>query len=145
VAGETLSAGVCTGLFTHFKRGEDAAMNSGKLDEELSRMAGIADHLAAGALVLFNESFAATNEREGSQINREIIHALRERRVAVVAVTHLYDLALDLYQHRTSTSVFLRAHRRDDGRRTFKVVPGEPLPTSFGADLYHRIFEPDPR
>jgi dsDNA-specific endonuclease/ATPase MutS2 len=96
-------------------------------------------------LVLFNESFAATNEREGSQINREIIRALREQRVAVVAVTHLYDLALDLYEHRSSATVFLRAQRRDDGRRTLKVVPGEPLATSFCADLYQRIFESDPR
>jgi len=141
VAGEALSAGVRTALFTHFKRAEDTTMNSGKLDEELCRMAGIADHLTAGALVLFNESFTATNEREGSQIHREIIHALRERRVAVVAVTHIYDLALDLYEHRTSAAVFLRAQRHDDGRRTFKVVPGEPLPASFGADLYRRIFD----
>jgi MutS domain V len=144
VAAEALSAGVRTALFTHFKRPEDADMNSGKLDEELSRMAGIADHLAPGALVLFNESFAATNEREGSQINRQIIHALRDGGVAVVAVTHLYDLALDLYKHRTSATVFLRAQRRDDGRRTFKVLPGGPLPTSFGADLYRRIFDSDP-
>jgi hypothetical protein len=138
VAGEALSAGVRTALLTHFKRAE--AMNSGKLDEELSRMAGIADHVAPGALVLFNESFSATNEREGAQINREIIRALRAGRVAVIAVTHLYDLARDLYEHRTPTTVFLRATRHDDGRRTFKVVPGEPLSTSFGADLYQRIF-----
>jgi DNA mismatch repair ATPase MutS len=144
VAGEAFSAGVRAALFTHFKRAEDPDMNSGKLDEELSRMAGIADHLAAGALVLFNESFAATNEREGSQINREIIRALREGGVAVVAVTHLYDLALDLYERRTSATVFLRAQRGDDGRRSYKVVPGGPLPTSFGADLYRRIFDSDP-
>jgi ABC-type iron transport system FetAB ATPase subunit len=143
-AGEAFSAGVRPALFTHFKRAEDADLNSGKLDEELSRMAGIADHLTPGALVLFNESFAATNEREGSQINREIIHALRDGRVAVVTVTHLYDLALDLYEHRTSATVFLRAQRRDDGRRTYKVIPGAPLPTSFGADLYRRIFDSDP-
>lgn len=29
-------AGVCTGVFTHYKREEDATMESGKLDEELS-------------------------------------------------------------------------------------------------------------
>jgi hypothetical protein len=72
------------------------------------------------------------------------LDALRDGGVAVVAVTHLYDLALDLYKHRTSATVFLRAQRRDDGRRTFKVLPGGPLPTSFGADLYRRIFDSDP-
>jgi len=38
------------------------------------------------------------------------------------------------------TALFLRAERHDDGRRTFRLVPGAPLPTSFGPDLYERIF-----
>ena len=33
------------GAFSHFKKEEDAAMKSGKLDEELSRMNALADHL----------------------------------------------------------------------------------------------------
>jgi hypothetical protein len=37
--------------------------------------------------------------------------------------------------------LFLRAERQTDGRRTFKLLPGEPLQTSFGADLYQEIFE----
>ena len=36
--------------------------------------------------------------------------------------------------------VFLRAERRSDGRRTFRVLEGEPLPTSYGADSFRRIF-----
>jgi hypothetical protein len=36
--------------------------------------------------------------------------------------------------------LFLRAERRPDGARTFKIVEGEPLETSYGADLYARIF-----
>ncbi|ASW56861.1 DNA mismatch repair protein MutS [Plantactinospora sp. KBS50] len=145
VAAAELAAAPRTGVFTHFKREEDTDMEHGKLDEELARMAGIAQHLRPGGLVLFNESFAATNEREGSELSRQIIQALRERRVGVVTVTHLYRLACAL--RRTATgSVFLRAERRADGRRTFRVVPGEPLPTSYGADLYRSIFggdEPD--
>ena len=43
-------------------------MKSGKLDEELARMSGIADAIAPNSMVLFNESFASTNEREGSEI-----------------------------------------------------------------------------
>ncbi len=65
VAAEAFCANTCTGLFTHYKREEDAGMKSGKLDEELSRMSDIADNLKPDSLVLFNESFAATNEREG--------------------------------------------------------------------------------
>ena len=59
-----LQASLVDGLFTHFKREEDATMKSGKFDEELSRMNDIVDALKPHALILFNESFAATNERE---------------------------------------------------------------------------------
>ena len=44
-------------------------MKSGKLDEELSRMSKVADHIGPGSILLLNESFSATNEREGSEID----------------------------------------------------------------------------
>lgn len=87
VPAESFRANVCTGLFTHFKREEDATMKSGKLDEELGRMSEIVNHLAPGCMVLFNESFAATNEREGSEIARQIVCALLEERIRVFFVT----------------------------------------------------------
>ena len=40
-AATALRASVCQGVFTHFKREEDATMTSGKLDEELARMSDI--------------------------------------------------------------------------------------------------------
>ena len=43
--------------------------------------------------MLFNDSFASTNEREGSEIARQIVRALIESGVRVCYVTHLYDLA----------------------------------------------------
>ena len=64
VPADAFCANLCAGLFTHFKRKEDASMKSGKLDEELSRMSAIVDRLTPNAMILFNESFAATNERE---------------------------------------------------------------------------------
>jgi DNA mismatch repair ATPase MutS len=60
-------------------REEDATMKSGKFDEELSRMSDIADDMTSNSMVLFNESFAATNEREGSEIGRQIVCALLEK------------------------------------------------------------------
>jgi len=63
VPAESFCANVCLSLFTHYKRKEDATMKSGKLDEELGRMSEIVDKLTPHAMVLLNESFAATNER----------------------------------------------------------------------------------
>ena len=62
---ESFAADLCAALFTHYKREEDATMKSGKFDEEIARMSDIVDGITPNSLVLFNESFAATNEREG--------------------------------------------------------------------------------
>lgn len=70
-------------------------------------MSEIADHLQPNALVLFNESFAATNDREGSEIARQIVTALLERRVNVFFVTHLYEFARALYDSKSQDGVFL--------------------------------------
>jgi hypothetical protein len=138
----SLSASACSGVFTHFKREEDATMEKGKLDEELMRMSEITERIAPGGLLLCNESFASTNEREGSQIAREIVRALTEAGIRIVFVTHLYDLAASCYAANTGNALFLRAQRRPDGSRTFRLPPGEPLPTSYGEDLYRQVFGP---
>ena len=54
--------------FTHFTRREDQSMNSGRLDEELRRMDAIVRQVTKDSLVLLNESFATTTEKEGSVI-----------------------------------------------------------------------------
>jgi hypothetical protein len=140
VAAESFTATTTTGVFTHFKREEDATMERGKLDEELARMSGIAAQIMPGGLLLCNESFASTNEREGSEIARQIIRALTEAGIRVVFVTHLYDLAQGCFAADDGTSLFLRAERQPDGRRTFRLRPGDPLPTSHGQDLYRQVF-----
>ena len=56
VPAAAFSANICDGVFTHFKREEDVAMESGKLDEELSRMSDIVEHLTPNSLLLLNES-----------------------------------------------------------------------------------------
>jgi len=140
VPAESFCSNLSEGLFTHFKRKEDASMNSGKLDEELSRMSDIVHHLTSNSMVLFNESFAATNDREGSEIARQIIRALLEKRIKVFFVTHLYEFAHGFYDQRMENAIFLRAERQADGTRTFQLIEGEPLQTSYGEDLYNTTF-----
>ncbi len=142
-AAESFSANMCTQIFTHYVREEDATMKSGKLDEELSRFSGVLDQIGPDAIVLFNESFSATNEREGSEIARQITSALLERRVKIFFVTHLYDFAHGVYDKSKETSIFLRAERQADGSRTFKLIEAEPLQTGYGKDLYDEIFGPE--
>lgn len=137
VTAQHFRASVSRGVFTHFIREEDPA--TGRLDEELARLSAIADQISDGCLMLFNESFAATNEREGSEIGRQVVTALLEAGIKVVFVTHHFDLADSLSRQQAHPALFLRAPRQPDGRRDFKLVPAPPLPTSYGADIYHRI------
>jgi len=137
---EFFCSNVCVGIFTHYKREEDVTMKSGKLDEELSRMSDIVDNITPNVMLLFNESFSATNEREGSEIARQIICALLEKRIKVFFVAHLYEFSHGFYDRKMENAIFLRAERQPDGERTFKVFEGEPLQTSYGEDLYDKIF-----
>jgi hypothetical protein len=84
-------------------------------------------------------SFAATNEREGSQIARHVVDALLAEHVKVVFVTHMFDLARSFYEQKREPALFLRAARGSGGARPFRLSEGKPLPTSYGEDSYRKI------
>lgn len=136
-------SGIFPSFFTHFTRREDSQMNSGRLDEELQRMNQIVENLGEDSLVLLNESFATTTEKEGSVIAYDIAKALVEANVKVLTVTHLLSFAQKVYAEAhddpETTVEFLSAERLPDGRRTFHMVQHEPELTSFGMDLYEEL------
>jgi hypothetical protein len=140
VGAQAFSAGVAMLVLTHFPRPEDAAMESGRLDEELRRMSRVTDLARPGAMLLCNESFSSTNEREGSEIGRQVIRAFTEAGVRVLFVTHFYDLAEGLFREGSGRTLFMRAGREPDGRRSFRLAVAGPLPTSYGLDLYREVF-----
>jgi DNA mismatch repair ATPase MutS len=144
VGAERFEASAGERLFTHYKREEDASMQSGKLDEELRRMSAIVDAVVPDSLVLLNESFAATDEREGAEIARQVVAALVEAGITVYFVTHQYEFAQTVMSTSGEDVLMLVAERRDDGTRTFKIKPGTALQTSYGKDLYDRIFGATP-
>jgi hypothetical protein len=140
VTAEAFAANVRDGVFTHFTRKEDATLTHGKLEEELARLSAIVEYIGSTSLLLCNESFSSTNELEGSQIARGIVHAMVGSGVRVFFVTHLYDLADSLHARQDPADLFLRAERRPDGARTFRLSPGKPERTSHGEDSFRRIF-----
>ena len=93
VTAQSYRANVTRGIFTHFIREEDPSMTSGRLDDELKRMSGIAGQIRPHSLMLFNESFAGTNEREGSEIGYQIVRALLDADIKVFFVTHRFSFA----------------------------------------------------
>ncbi|MBE5877367.1 MAG: hypothetical protein E7290_10835 [Lachnospiraceae bacterium] len=145
VIASRFESGIFPSFFTHFTRREDSAMNSGRLDEELNRMSQIIDNLEENAMVLLNESFATTTEKEGSLIAYDIVKALVEAEVKVLTVTHLLSFAQRIYQESQEspkTNIeFFSAERAENGKRTYHMIQHEPELTSFGMDLYERIIE----
>ncbi len=143
VAAESYESGIFPSFFTHFTRREDSAMNSGRLDEELGRMSRIVDHVGADSMILLNESFASTTEKEGSVIAYDVVKALTEAGVKVLAVTHLLSFARKVYEEAgtdpDSGVEFLSAQRTEEGRRTFRMIQHAPELTSFGLDLYEEL------
>ena len=89
------------------------------------------------------ESFTSTNEREGSEIASQIGRALLGKHIKVFFVTHLHDFAYSVFDQKLDSATFLRAERRPDGTRPFKLSVAEPLQTSCGEGLYNAIFVDD--
>jgi len=139
VTAASYQADVAHGIFTHFIRAEDPGMTSGRLDDELRRMSAIADNIGPHCLVLFNESFAGTNEREGSEIGYQVARALLDAQVRVFFVTHRFEFAERFGRQHPGSALFLRAERGPGGRRNYKLAATEPLPTSYGEDLYYQL------
>lgn len=134
-------AGLYRNIYTHFTRREDVTMSSGRLDEELKRMDGILRTITRDSLLLLNESFATTTEKEGSVIAMELVRALYESGITVAMVTHLLQFAGELYAKKPEHAVFLSAERLEDGTRTYRIVSKAPENTSFGLDLYDEIIK----
>ncbi len=139
VPAEIYAGKIYDNIFTHFTRREDSSMNSGRLEEELKRMRGIINVVTPNSLILLNESLASTTEKEGTIIMSGIVKALSEYGCSMYIVTHLYELARQIYAEELPYAMFLSAERRNDGKRTYKMVPRRPGYTSYGLDLYEDV------
>ena len=94
-----------------------------------------------GCIFLLNESFASTTEKEGAKIAEGILQAFYEKGVSVMMVTHLFQLSKKLYQQKMEGVAFLLAERKQDGTRTYRILPGAPEHTSYGTDLFKVLEE----
>ena len=115
-------------------------MQSGKLDEELRRMRCDRRRDRPGLPAPLQRVVRGDERARGVQIARQVVRALVERGIRVFFVTHLYDLAHGFSVDPPAPALFLRAERASGGERSFKLVEGEPLPTSYGEDAYRRVF-----
>ncbi len=140
VTAEKFESSISTGIYTHFKVEEEVNLKKGRLEEEVERMSLIVNDIRPGSIIIMNESFSSTNEREGSEIARQVVCALADRGVKVLYVTHFYEIQRWLVQNRVLDTTFLRAERKEDGTRTYRIVLEEPKETSYAEDVYRKVF-----
>ncbi len=141
VPAKRMTTQIFQGIYTHFIRNEDITMSAGKLEEELSRLSRIVDHMQPEAIIFLNESFATTSEREGAAIAEDIVRALIDNRVTCFFVTHIYAFAKRAYEAGLEHTQFLQAERTTEGERTYRITSGVPSITGYGMELYRRIVE----
>ncbi len=141
VGAEEYESSISNDMYTHFRKDEDANMNSGKLDDELKRFSSIVDMLQENTMLMCNESFSSTNEKEGTEIAIPIIDALIESNVKVFIVTHFYSIP-KYYQNKKKGNniVILQPERKEDTTRSFMMIETKLCETSYALDLYNELF-----
>ena len=70
----------------------------------------------------------------------EIITALFDQGIRIGYVTHFYHLIQLLKEYKKDQVLYLNASRDESGKRTWRIVSGEPLVRGYGEDLYKEIF-----
>ena len=135
------SSAVFEGIFTHYKKEEDTGLKHGKFEEEIARMDVLLAQATHHSLFLLNESFAATNEREGSEIAYQVSKGLMTLNISLYYVSHLYSFNKRIWEEPHPDTMFLRAERKEDGSRSFKLKEAAPEKSSYAKDIYKKIFK----
>lgn len=140
VGAEAFSAGLSSGIHTHFCRPESTRPDQGRLHEELNRMSEIVEHMDRDSLVLMNESFSTTSEHEASAIAGEVLQAFFDAGVRSIYVTHFFEFARMMREKNLDGVKFLVAQRNADGSRPYTLAQSQPQRTSFALDIYREVF-----
>lgn len=137
---------------------EDADTIYGKLEQELMAVKTAAGMIKEGSLLLMNEIFATTSEREGADIAAEILHAFSHTHSHMIFVTHLKclaDMAEDKklaladgeYAVNYVTEQITETEQSKETaadvkkvRKTYRIVKGHPEAGIFEKELFDKYF-----
>lgn len=136
----------CDTLETHFPSAEKGALDTGRLDAELSRLSEMIRRVTSRSLVLLNETLSSTSPTEGAYLAGELLKGLLHRGARCVFATHLHEVAENVDRINSAVSApgriaNLRAGvrvRKEGATRTFEIAPGPPPGISYAEDLARR-------
>lgn len=131
-------------IYTHYPVEEHETRGKGRFGEEAQRLSQIFAHSTRHSLILLNESLASTNPGESLYIAQDVVRILRRMGARAIFATHLHELAADVEALNANTPgdsriVSLIASRRNEGeqdtRRSYKIVPGQPMGRSYAQEI----------
>lgn len=132
-----------------FSGNEDADTIYGKLKQELMAVKTVAGTMRKGSMVLMNEIFSTTSEKEGSDIAAEVLHAFSQTHSHVIFVTHLKCLAdmaeekkLLLAEGERAVNYVTERLKEADGKmtKTHRILKGHPEAEIFERELFEKYF-----
>ncbi len=118
-----------SGLATHFAAEEDPAGNSGRLQEELLRLARILCGVPRGSVVILNELFSSTTTLDACEMGQRVMRMFREKECLCLYVTHISELA----RLKGAVALVAESIDGDPPALTYKIVRGLP-----GGPVYAR-------
>ncbi|MDP4143540.1 MAG: hypothetical protein Q8936_03535 [Bacillota bacterium] len=129
-------------IYSHFPVDENQTVNLGRLGEESKRLAEIFAEASSYSLILLNESLASTSLTEGFYIALDVVKSLRYLGARVLFNTHMHDLAKEVdtinNEVEGTSKVVSLVTGMEDGKRSYKIYPGEPLGKSYASDIAER-------
>ncbi len=132
-----------------FSRSEDIDTIYGKLEQELMEVKNVAGRIEAGSLLLINEIFGTTSEKEGTEIAAEVLCAFSRTHSHMIFVTHLKYLAdmvqeqkLALAEGEHAVNYVTEQFKEADGRlkKTYRIRKGCPEPGIFEKELFDKYY-----
>ena len=124
--------------FTVFSAGEDNVMQTSRFQQEAERMRlAIEIPSPQSTCLLLNEPFTSTNPVEASELLRDIIIQLNEKKMTLILVTHMYDIYHMLRKSIVSLRSYTTIAYAEAGKiiHTYSLVEKEPDGLSYARIL----------
>jgi hypothetical protein len=125
-------------VFSQFTQAEDAAVDNGKLKEELIRLKPILQCAGKSSLVILNELFSSATAQDALDMADRTLTLLMEAGAHVVCVTHIDGLCLN---HAVS---MVAQVQKASGQRLYKIIRAEADGQAYANEIaqrHHLAFE----
>ncbi|MCH5266596.1 MAG: hypothetical protein J1F02_11900 [Lachnospiraceae bacterium] len=108
------------GISTHFEVEESVKSNSGKLKEEIDRLAPMMKSHIKRHFIVLNELFTTATTYDALIMGRKVMEHFLERECYGIYVTHIQELAEDTGQIR---SLVAQIEKEKKEKRTYQILP----------------------